>query len=203
MDMADKGGIESLSMRRVATTLGVEAMSLYHHVANKDDMVDAIVDRVFREIELPPESKPWTAAVRVGALAVHDALLRHPWACSLAMAPPRSRRAPVGRMRYMEWLLRRIAEANLPEDVAFQAYHALDGHILGFTLWQLGHSGVTPAVLADTAAFLRKLPSGEFGQLARHFELHLSRPGAVKKSGFEFGLDLILSGLAMLRRDRR
>src|SRR3954453_8440813 len=80
--LADEGGIESLTMRKLARTLGVEAMSLYHHVANKGDLVDAIVDVVVSEIELP-ETGEWDAAVRECAVSAHQVFLRHPWACSL------------------------------------------------------------------------------------------------------------------------
>src|SRR6266481_3258614 len=76
--LADEGGIESLSMRKLARALGVEAMSLYNHVANKGDLVDAIVDRIVSEIELPADGD-WETAIRTYAVAVHKALLRHPW----------------------------------------------------------------------------------------------------------------------------
>src|ERR671936_797786 len=81
--LADEGGIESLTMRKLAGELGVEAMSLYNHVANKGDLVDAIVDVVVSEIELPPAAGSWDAAVREYAITAHETFLRHPWACSL------------------------------------------------------------------------------------------------------------------------
>src|SRR3954451_9572626 len=83
--LADEGGIESLTMRRLARELGVEAMSLYNHVANKGDLVDAIVDLVFGEIELP-STPEWDVAIREYAVSAHEVLLRHPWACSLVMS---------------------------------------------------------------------------------------------------------------------
>src|SRR5438552_19084265 len=85
--LADEGGIESLPMRKLARALGVEAMSLYNHVANKGDLVDAIVDLVVGEIELPSNSDDWEAAIRTCAISAHDAFLRHPWACGLVMSP--------------------------------------------------------------------------------------------------------------------
>src|SRR3954447_21054374 len=83
--LADKDGIESLSMRKLARSLGVEAMSLYNHVANKGDLVDAMFELVMTEVELPPDSERWDTAIRSYAIAMHDALLRHPWAGNLAV----------------------------------------------------------------------------------------------------------------------
>src|SRR5256885_11542160 len=84
--LADEGGIESLTMRKLARALSVEAMSLYNHVANKGDLVDAIVDLVFGEIELP-STADWHRAIREYAISAHEVLLRHAWACSLVMSP--------------------------------------------------------------------------------------------------------------------
>src|SRR5438132_13160819 len=106
--LADEGGIESLSMRKLARTLGVEAMSLYNHVANKGDLVDAIVDLVVDEIELPAGEDDWEAAIRTCAVSAHEAFLRHPWACSLVISPTTTRGLRTPRLRYMEWLLGRL-----------------------------------------------------------------------------------------------
>src|SRR4029453_18614237 len=81
--MADEGGIESLTMRKLAHELGVEGMSLYHYVAKKDDLLAGIVDIVLLEIELPAEGADWKAAIRRIAISAHDTLTRHPWACRL------------------------------------------------------------------------------------------------------------------------
>src|SRR5438876_12042574 len=85
--LADEGGIESLTMRKLARELGVEAMSLYNHVANKGDLVDGIVDLVVAEIELPDGTDDWAAAIRECAVSAHETFLRHPWACSLVLLP--------------------------------------------------------------------------------------------------------------------
>src|SRR5256885_8563748 len=110
--LADDGGIEALAMRKLARTLGVEAMSLYNHVANKGDLVDGIVDLVVSEIELPSAAEDWDVAIRECAISAHEALLRHPWACSLVMSPTTTRIPRTPRLRYMEWLLRRLREAG-------------------------------------------------------------------------------------------
>jgi AcrR family transcriptional regulator len=146
--LADEGGIESLSMRKLARELGVEAMSLYNHVANKGDLVDGIVDLVVREIELPA-GEAWDAAIRRCAISAHETFLRHPWACSLVMSPKVDATVGGPRLRYMEWLLGRLREAGLSPELTYSAYHALDSHMLGFTMWQLGHAAGADAVRGD------------------------------------------------------
>src|SRR2546428_11338473 len=110
MAVADQGGIDSLSMRKLAQELGVEAMSLYHYVSSKDDILDGIVEIVVAEIELPSGGKDWRAALRRSAISFHDALARHRWAANLIMSgagggPPRG--------RDMDALLGRLREAGV------------------------------------------------------------------------------------------
>src|SRR4029077_19067970 len=99
IELADQGGIESLTMRKLAQALGVEAMSLYNHVASKGDLVDAMVDRIVSEVDLPADAD-WETALRTFAIAVHTTLLRHPWSCSLVMSPSLNFAEPNARMRY-------------------------------------------------------------------------------------------------------
>src|SRR2546423_10331102 len=96
--LADEGGIESLTMRKLGQALGFEAMSLYNHVANKDDLLDGILDLVLDETAPPSPDETWDAAVRTSAISVHDAFRRHPWAVSLLLSPSHIR---PGRLRYM------------------------------------------------------------------------------------------------------
>ena len=204
MVLADEGGIESLTMRKLARVLGVEAMSLYNHVANKGDLVDAIVDLVISEFELPATGEEWDVAIRRCAISAHEALLRHPWACSLVMSPTTTRSVPTGRLRYIEWLLRRLREAGFSAESTYHAYHALDGHILGFTLWELGHSAAVTNIAAgqDVANFVaEKLQElrAEYPYLAEHGELHLADAPDERPRAFDFGLDLIIDGLERLR----
>jgi len=205
--LADEGGIESLTMRRLARELGVEAMSLYNHVANKGDLVDAMVDLVVSEIELPATSDTWDVAVRECAISAHEVLLRHPWSCSLVMSTTSTRIARNARVRYMEWLLGRLREAGFSAELTYHAYHALDSHILGFTLWELGHSGAANAVRGDkdfadfAASFVRELRAADYPYLAEHAEQHVAAFGDEGTSEFEFGLDLILDGLERARAE--
>ena len=203
--LADEGGIESLTMRKLARELGVEAMSLYNHVANKGDLVDGIVDLVVGEIDLP-STADWEAAIRECAISAHDAFLRHPWACSLVMSPTAARGARVPRLRYMEWLLGRLRDAGFSPELTYHAYHALDGHILGFTLWQLGHSAAALEIggaqeFADLAdKFLQEFRAGGYPNLAEHVEQHIAASSdGESESEFEFGLGLILDGLKKAR----
>ena len=198
--LADEGGIESLTMRKLARALDVEAMSLYNHVSNKDDLVDGIVDLVMAEIELPSGGEDWDVAIRKYAISAHEALLRHPWAASLVLSPTTARTEPTPRLESMEWLLGRLKEAGFSPKLRYSAYHTLDSHIFGFTLWQLGHSAAANNLrgdqdLADFAAsFLTEMRALDYVHLVEHIEQHLDA-GNDGASEFEFGLDLILDGL--------
>jgi AcrR family transcriptional regulator len=189
--LADEGGLESLAMRKLARRLGVEVMSLYYYVSKKDDILDAIVDLVVREIEVATEGPDWKAAIRRSAVSAHEVLERHPWACGLMMSPARVR---AGRMRYMDSLLGRLRQAGFSAELTDRAYHALDSHIIGSTLWGVGYSAGAPLPADFGATFLRNLPIDEYPYLAEHTEQHLAIPRA-GETAFEFGLDLILDGL--------
>jgi AcrR family transcriptional regulator len=198
--LADDGGIEALSMRKLAKDLGVEAMSLYNHVKNKDDLVDEMVDLVVRQIELPSDPD-WERAIRQCAISAYDTFLRHPWACSLVMAPGDLRLEENPRLRYMDWLLGRLEEAGFSPELTYRGYHALDSHILGFTMWHLGHSTAREDITGeeDARAFIAKLipqlRANGYPHVAEHAEQHVSAPWRETLREFEFGLDLILDGL--------
>lgn len=206
--LADEAGLESLTMRKLARELGVEAMSLYNHVANKGDLVDGIVDLVLEEIELPPHTGDWDRAVRKSAISAHETLLRHPWACRLVMSPSTFRISGSPRVRYMEWLLGTLRDAGFSPDLTYHAYHALDSHILGFTMWQLGHMadakslGEDKDLAAFAATLVQELRRQDFPHLAEHAEQHLAAPKDDGARQFEFGLDLILDGLERARSSR-
>jgi AcrR family transcriptional regulator len=197
LTIADEGGIESLSMRKLGQELGVEAMSLYHHVANKDDIIDGITETVLEEIEDPSWEGDWKAEIRRTAISSHEVFLRHRWACSLMMHRPRVSPARLG---WMEALLRTLREAGFSADMTHHAYHALDSHITGFTLWQVNMPFETKAELVDLAeGFLREIPADEYPYIIEHAEQHLAPSSPDGATEFEFGLDLILDGLERLR----
>ena len=194
--LADEGGIESLSMRKLGQELGVEAMSLYNHVANKDDLESGIVEIVLGEIEVP-SGADWKAALRRTAISSHDAFVRHRWACNLMM---RASGVSPARMRWMEAVLRTLREAGFSADLTHHAYHALDSHITGFTLWQVSMPFETKEELDDIAGwFLSQIPTDEYPYVVEHAHQHLEPASPDGKSEFEFGLDLILDGLERLR----
>jgi AcrR family transcriptional regulator len=208
--LADKNGIEALSMRKLGQALGVEAMSLYKHVANKGELVAAMVDSVIDEFELPDDEPAWDAAIRRCAIRAHDLLIEHPWACGLAIVPSDVRTIGGPRIRYMEWLLRRLREAGFSPELAYSAYHTLDSHIFGFTLWQLGHANAAKAFAAgdgeSAEEFVARILTQmrpRYPYLAEHGEQHMAPDAPNGKQEFEFGLDLILDGLKRQRRAAR
>jgi AcrR family transcriptional regulator len=195
--LADAGGIESLTMRKLGQELGVEAMSLYNHVANKDDIVDGITELVLAEIEVPSGEADWKTELRRTAISSHEAFVRHRWACSLMMSRPK---ASPPRMLWMEAVLRTLRQAGFSADMTHHAYHALDSHITGFTLWQVNMPFETKAELLDMAeVFLRQIPADEYPYVIEHAEQHLAPSSPDGATEFEFGLELILDGLERLR----
>lgn len=194
ISIADEGGLEALSMRRLAQDLGVEAMSVYYYVANKDEILDGILNFVISEFELAVGGPDWKAAVRRSAISAHDVLMRHPWACNLMMSV---RRVAPARMRYMESLLHTLREAGFSANMTHHAYHALDSHIIGSTLWEAGYSSNKD--LEDVAKTFVAKTVKEYPYLAEHAEQHMTRSKRKDVPEFEFGLDLILDGLEKIR----
>ena len=200
LELADEEGIEVLTMRDLGKRLGVKAMSLYNHVAGKEDLLDGILGLVVGEIELPPPDLPWGAAIRRCAVSAYETMLRHPWSCKLVMIPP-TRTARSSRMRYIEALLRTFREAGFSPDLTYRAYHAVDSHVLGFTMWEVGHAAadITPE-LAEQLMVL--VSTGEYPNLLAHAQQHMSDDNEIRNE-FEFALDLILEGLRRLHLAER
>lgn len=188
---ADTAGLASLSMRKLARELGFEVMSLYNHVANKDEILDGILDLVAAEIEPPPAIANWKASISHSVNSAHDVLLRHPWAAGLWW----NRRAGPARMAYMESLLKSLRQAGFPPEIAYHGYHAVLMHILGFTVQELD--------LIDgernemVAAFLQQITGPNYPYLAEHVRQHLDETG--HDNDFEYVLNLILDGLDRAR----
>ena len=197
IQIADKTGIESLTMRNLAEKLGVEAMTLYHYVANKDDILTGILDLVVSEFEAPTDEGGWKDAVRESAISAHQVLLRHAWACSLMMSPARIGPA---RLRYMESLLGRLRGAGFSPEMTHHAYHALDSHIIGFTMWVVGYSAGIKELPDSGATLRRRIALQDYPYLVEHMGEHgKSSDGDTE---FAFGLDLILDGLEKSRVSR-
>jgi AcrR family transcriptional regulator len=197
LTIADEQGIDALSMRKLAQALGYEAMSLYNHVANKDDLLDGLLDAVLAETQAPSPDEPWDAAIRASAVSVHDALRRHTWAAPLLMSAGHIR--PV-RLRYMDLLLGRLRASGFDADTTYHAYHVLDGHIFGFSLWEISHSSYTPSDEVDMREMFDNVITVEaYPDLREHGLQHFAEGPHRHVSAFEFGLDLILDGLRPLR----
>jgi len=146
---------------------------------------------------MPSDEADWKSAIRQTAISAHEVFVRHRWACSLMMRVPRV--SPV-RMRWMESVLRTLREAGFSADMTHHAYHALDSHITGFTLWQVSMPFETKEELVDLAkAFLPEIPADEYPYVIEHAEQHLAPSSPDGRTEFEFGLDLILDGLGRLR----
>ncbi len=195
MKLADEGGIKAVSMRKIAQELGVEAMSLYNHVAAKDDIVDGIVDLVATEIDLAPDEADWKAAMRRRVISAHEVLLDHPWAASLWMS---SQTFSDARMRYGDAVLRGFREGGFPDELTYHAFHVIQSHVMGFTMYVASFEFDVEELEQLAAEFLETFPADEYPDLALHIRQH-AEPGEEHEGAFEFGLDLILDSLERLR----
>jgi len=197
--LADHGGIESVTMRGVADELGVEAMSLYHYVANKEDMLDGMVDRVFSEIELP-SGRDWKAALRRRAVSARRVLSDHPWAIGLM----ESRTSPgPATLRHHDAVIGTLREGGFSIVEAAHAFAILDSYIYGFALQEVSLPLRSPEEVAQVAgAILEQLPDDEYSHLREMTAEHVLQPGYDFGNSYEVGLDLVLSGLEGLRGTR-
>ena len=191
--LADRGGVESLSMRKLAQALKVEAMSLYNHVANKDEILDGLVEIVISEIELPAKGADWKDGMRLRANSAREMFLRHPWAISLM----ESRKNPgPAAMRYYDAVIGCMREGGFSIAMAAHAFSVLDSYILGFAMQELKMPFDTSDELADIADnILEQLPAAEFPHFTEMIVEHALKPGYDYADEFEFGLELILDGL--------
>src|SRR5713101_6834424 len=154
LELVDEQGIDALSMRKLGQAVGYEAMSLYNHVANKDDLLDGILDLVLAEMD-PPARDGGLPAIRAAALSAHEALKQHPWAAGLLMSPGRVRPA---RLELMNGLLGALRNAGFSAETTYHAYHAIDAHVIGFSLWQSTHDFSLPEDIGDDLrAFLDRM----------------------------------------------
>lgn len=196
IDLADAEGLAAVSMRRLAASLGVEAMSLYHYLRSKNDLLGGILERVLSELELAPAGVPWKQALRATALSAHAILDRHRWAAAVLMTPGAS--SPT-RSRWMEAVLASLAAAGLPPGLADHAYHALDSYVVGFTLWQSSIPFSAAQIQDLGRKFLATMPIDELPHTAAHVRWHLDSAGGEGRSAFESGLDMFLDGLELAR----
>lgn len=194
--LADQSGIESLTMRRLGQELGVEAMSLYNHVTNKDDILDGIVDLVLGDIDVPASGTDWKSAMRQRAMSAHAVLLAHPWAAMLMMS--RYNIGP-GMTRHLDATLGRLREGGFSVGGALDAWNTLDSHLYGFTLQELNLPFEVKQVQQVSADVLAQLPADQYPHVAEVIT-EIMQTG--REEDFEFGLDLILDGLEAMKLKR-
>lgn len=193
LTIADRDGLGSLTMRKLGEALGVEAMSVYNHVANKAELLDGLIDLVFAEIGLPPTDRGWRQAMRDRAIAVRAALSRHRWAIGLM----ESRTAPgPATLRHHDAVIGCLRRGGFPIDVAAHAYAVLDSFIYGFALQERGLPFDTPEEAAQMAReMVEQFPADEYPHLAELTFQHVLQPGYDFGDEYRFGLELILDGL--------
>ncbi len=197
--LADAGGLDALTMRGLASALGVQAMSLYHHVPHKDALLDLMVDGVITEVQPPSSERPWRQALRERATSLHAALVRHPWAPALIVS--RVHTGPA-MLDLVDATIGCLLAAGFSLAEADHAWNALDSYVYGFTLQQL-HSPISPESYAEeAAAWLPTAPLAERPALAAMAEAVAT--GAHDGVNFlGFGLDLLLDGLERLRASKQ
>ena len=193
MAHADKGGLETLTMRKLAEILGVAPMALYRHVASKDDLVDAMVDLVFGEIGLPPNGVDWKTAMRQRAISLRDVLSRHRWAIGLM----ESRRNPgPANLRHHDAVIGSLRQGRFSFEMTAHAYSVLDGYIYGFALTKMNLPFGDSEDIAEVAqGMLQPFAANEYPNLVAFLTEHVMKPGYDYGDEFEYGLDLILDGL--------
>lgn len=197
VELADREGLEALTMRRLAEQLGVEAMSLYHHVKNKDEILDGMVDVVFGEIEVPA-GDDWKVAMRKRAHSAREALVRHPWAISLMESRPTP--GPKN-LAHHDAVLGCLRRGGFSVPLTAHAYAVLDSYVYGFAHTELNLPFETSEeTQAVASAIFDQMPSGMYPHLVELTKEHVLKPGYSYRQEFDFGLELILDGLERARQ---
>jgi AcrR family transcriptional regulator len=191
--LADQGGIGALSMRKLGQVLGVEAMSLYNHVANKNDLLDGMIDIVFSEIGRPAGDTGWKQAMRQRAISAREVLGRHRWAIGLM----ESRRSPgPATLRHHDAVLGCLRQAGFSVEMTAHAYSLLDSYIYGFALQEASLPFDTPEKTTQVAQeIFGQFAAGQYPHLTELTVQHVLQPGYHYGGEFEVGLDLILDAL--------
>ncbi|EAR23813.1 putative transcriptional regulator [marine actinobacterium PHSC20C1] len=193
LELADAEGSAALTMRKLADRIGVEAMSIYYHVPNKEAILTGLVDLVFAEIELPTTALDWRRAMHKRAISTRSALVRHRWAIGLMD----SRRDPgLATLRHHDAVIGVLRSGGFSIAGAAHAFSALDSYIYGFVLQELSLPFETSEELTEVAEeIVTEMPVGEFPHLTEMAVGHALLPGYSYANEFEIGLDLILDSL--------
>ena len=200
VEIADEHGVAAVTMRGVASRLGVEAMALYNHVANKKDILDGMVDLVVEQFDLPRDVDDWREAMRRRAVSAHRVFGRHPWAPLLIDS--RESYGP-SAMRYFEWVLGILLRAGFSLDAAARAFSLLDSYIYGFGIQQLNFSAGGDAPPEERAeAMLALIPADQYPYV-RLMASHGMQVGYDAEADFDFGLEIILDGFERILEESR
>jgi len=195
--LADESGIDALSMRKLGERLGVEAMSLYKHVAHKDDLLDGMVDSVFAEIELPTGQPDWRPALRHRAISVRGALRHHPWAVPMMQA--RTNPGP-STLSHLDALIGLLRGAGFSVVLTAHALSAVDAYVYGFALQEKALPFDTEERSTEVIEhILAAMPVDQWPHLVEFSREHVLKPGYNYALEFEWGLELVLDGLEQAR----
>lgn len=191
MGLADEIGIEAFTIRKLAEALDTKPMTIYHHIPNKEAIIDGLVDRVFAEIERPPADLEWQAAMRHRCISARAALMRHPWATPLMESRTNPGPETLG---HHEAVLECLISAGLSMELTAHAYALLDSYVYGVALQEANLPATGGVEMHElVAAMSAKLEA--YPNLARFSIEHVMQPDYDFTAEFEFGLDLILDGL--------
>jgi AcrR family transcriptional regulator len=193
IELADSDGIEALTMRKLGEALGVEAMSLYNHVANKGDLLNAMVDTVFGEIELPSPGDDWKPAIRKRSISFRDMLSRHPWA---TMLKDSGTQPGPSTLRHHDRVIGTFRNGGFSVAMTAHAFSAVDSYVYGFSVQETSLPFETEEETAAMAqVMLAQLPVSEYPYLAELMTKHIMLHGYDYADEFLLGLDLMLDGL--------
>ncbi len=191
--LADAGGIESLSMRKLAGELGIEAMSLYYHVKSKDDLLDGMIEAVVGEITLPTVDAEWKTAMRERADSARTVLGRHPWAISMMDS-----RTTQATLKHHDAVIGCLRQSGFSMAMSGHAMSLLDSYVHGFALQEASlpfdETGDISAVTEDIMASQQRMME-DFPNLAEMAVTLVLQPGYAYGNEFDFGIRLILNGL--------
>jgi AcrR family transcriptional regulator len=196
VEFADEHGIVALSMRKLGEALGVEAMSLYNHVANKEELLDGMVNNVFSEIELPSSADGWKKAMRQRATSTRRALSRHPWAIALMQSRVKSGPAT---LRHHDAVIGTLRDAGFSIVMTAHAFALIDSYIYGFAQQEASLPFQAGEVTAEVAEmFVQQMSPEEYPRLTEFAVEHVLKADYDFGLEFDFGLELILNGLEQM-----
>jgi AcrR family transcriptional regulator len=198
VEVADAGGLDGLTIRSLAHLLGVKPMSVYYYVANKDEILDGIVDLVFSEIQLPAVGGDWRAEIRRRAHSARSVLRAHPWAIGLM----ESRTSPgPATLRHHDTVIATLRAAGFSHQLTAHAYALLDSYTYGFALQEAGLPFDEAGTVGGVAQpIMERFSTGEYPNLVEMATDYYLRPGYSFGDEFEWGLELLLDGLEQRRQ---